>query len=228
MTSKSDYIYHATKLILLRQVQSPCAKVTVGKHPIQRTFYIHKPVLEAKAEFFRACLNGNFAESENDGVIELPDDDPEVFGYVVNWLYGRPARGKANITPFTLIDLYVFVDKLMIEDLKNEAVDMLRKYHEGMEIRMATLQHLVNRNLDECKYMRYLIRQAAHDMVVYRGTVWRVNDWEDFLGLGPHITRRVVEEIHSLYAPLPVIDDPSKLKGCQYHDHAEGVPCSRT
>ena len=227
LKSKLHRIYHATKLILLRQVQSPCAKVTVGKGPTQRTFYIHKPVLEAKSEFFRACLNGNFVESENEGRIELPDDDPEVFGYVARWLYGRPARVKEGVSPVTLVDFYVFADKLMNEDLKNQAMDMLQEYHEGAQIKMATLQRLVDRNLKECNCMSYLVRQAAHDMVVYGNGMWAINNWEDFLNLGPEITKRVVEEIQSLCDPLPVvIDDPSSLRDCQYHEHPEGVFCS--
>lgn len=63
--------------------------VLVG--PESQRFDLHKGLICARSDFFRAALNGHFKEAE--GKIELPEQDPETFKYFVNWLYTDRLRG---------------------------------------------------------------------------------------------------------------------------------------
>lgn len=63
--------------------QSSIIPVRVG--PNAETFYVHRSIL-LKAEYFRKALDGDFQEAENQA-IDLPEEDPGVFSFVVAYLY---------------------------------------------------------------------------------------------------------------------------------------------
>lgn len=63
--------------------QSPIIPVRVGPHA--ETFYVHRAIL-IKSEYFRKALDGDFREAENQA-IDLPEDDPAIFSFVVAFLY---------------------------------------------------------------------------------------------------------------------------------------------
>jgi len=55
----------------------------VGPHA--ETFYVHRDIL-TKSEYFRKALNGGFREAQ-DQAIDLPEEDPSLFSFVVAYLY---------------------------------------------------------------------------------------------------------------------------------------------
>lgn len=63
--------------------------VLVGQeeHPL----YFHKELLRRASDFFKAACTGNFKEV--DGVVRLPEQDPEIFKYFMYWLYTGKLRG---------------------------------------------------------------------------------------------------------------------------------------
>ncbi|RDL36734.1 Uncharacterized protein BP5553_06086 [Venustampulla echinocandica] len=63
--------------------QSPIIPVRVGPHA--ETFPVHLSILR-KSEYFRRALDGTFREAE-DQAIDLPEEDPSIFGFLVAWLY---------------------------------------------------------------------------------------------------------------------------------------------
>lgn len=69
--------------LITRRHQSPIIPVRVGPHA--ETFYVHRDVL-TKAEYFRRALDGQFKESQ-DQAIDLPEEDPAIFSFVVAFLY---------------------------------------------------------------------------------------------------------------------------------------------
>ncbi len=63
------------------------------------------------SDFFNAACKGNFKEA--DGVVDLPEQDPEVFKYFIHWLYTGKIRGyyyPPSIKP-TFEDLKIAVNK---------------------------------------------------------------------------------------------------------------------
>lgn len=59
-------------------------KVLVGG---KNTFYAHEGIL-SKSAFFERALNGGFKEATTREVL-LPDDEPEIFSSVLEYLYGE-------------------------------------------------------------------------------------------------------------------------------------------
>lgn len=77
---------------------SPIIPLRVGTAPERQTFYVHKHVL-IKADFFKKALCGEFRESEAQA-IELPEEDPAIFHFVVAFLYENkyvPIQAAATV-----------------------------------------------------------------------------------------------------------------------------------
>ncbi|ORY62209.1 uncharacterized protein BCR38DRAFT_346643 [Pseudomassariella vexata] len=65
---------------------SPVIPLRVGEaFDHVQTFYVHKSVL-LKSEYFRKALCGEFKEAETQ-VIDLPEEDPAIFHFIVAFLY---------------------------------------------------------------------------------------------------------------------------------------------
>jgi hypothetical protein len=79
-----------------RRHQSAIIPVRVGPHA--EVFSVHRDIL-TKSEYFRRALDGEFKEAE-DQAIDLPEEDPAVFSFVIAFLYeGRyePIRPVASV-----------------------------------------------------------------------------------------------------------------------------------
>jgi hypothetical protein len=66
-----------------RRHQSAIIPVRVGPHA--EVFSVHRDIL-TKSEYFRKALDGEFREAE-DQAIDLPEEDPAIFSFVVAFLY---------------------------------------------------------------------------------------------------------------------------------------------
>ncbi|KAF5020556.1 hypothetical protein F66182_7420 [Fusarium sp. NRRL 66182] len=74
---------------------SPPVPIRVGPLNNMQTFYVHRDIL-IQAEWFRKALCGDFREA-NDQVIDLPEEDPAIFHFLVTFLYeGQPAVDKGK------------------------------------------------------------------------------------------------------------------------------------
>ncbi|KAF4456240.1 hypothetical protein F53441_1603 [Fusarium austroafricanum] len=72
--------------------------IRVGPLNNMQTFYVHRDIL-VQAEWFQKALCGNFREA-SEQVIDLPEEDPAVFHFLVTFLYeGRfePIRPAASV-----------------------------------------------------------------------------------------------------------------------------------
>jgi BTB/POZ domain len=67
----------------LSRYSSPIIPVRVGPHA--ETFPVHKDIL-TKSEYFKKALDGEFREAE-DQAIDLPEEDPDIFSFVIAFLY---------------------------------------------------------------------------------------------------------------------------------------------
>ena len=66
-----------------RRYSSPIIPVRVGPHA--ETFPVHRDILK-RSEYFRRALEGEFREA-GDQAIDLPEEDPDIFSFVVAFLY---------------------------------------------------------------------------------------------------------------------------------------------
>ncbi len=115
-------------------------KVIVG--PQQEEFTVHKTLLCAASEFFKAALSSNFIEGKEQKVT-LPEDDPQYFQLVYDWLYsGRVADGvssylkKEDICAGDIFwwKLFQIGDRLMIDRLCVLAIDKIQKLFSSKKL----------------------------------------------------------------------------------------------
>ncbi|CAN9091834.1 unnamed protein product [Alternaria alternata] len=92
--------------------------VTVAK---SRAFYLHFDLLISESDSFSNSLTGRFKEAE-EKAIELVDEDPELFGFFVEYLYRDRSILSREIQHYseyvTLARLYAMGERLMAPKFK--------------------------------------------------------------------------------------------------------------
>ncbi|KAL9117579.1 MAG: hypothetical protein Q9187_005883 [Circinaria calcarea] len=105
--------------------------VTVGAN--NQTFNVHESVLSKSPVLARMC-SGGFQESVS-CAIQLLEDQPEIFGYVLEFLYMRSdglfTEGHdGSELAKKLADIYVMAEKYQIDSLKQTVIEMLSSIPE--------------------------------------------------------------------------------------------------
>ncbi|KAI4248718.1 MAG: hypothetical protein L6R42_009174 [Xanthoria sp. 1 TBL-2021] len=105
--------------------KTPIVVLVVGPELVP--FDADKNLICGSSRFFEAAFNGRFKESS--GLIELEEDDVDVFEHFMQWLHSREidiAQVSDRKRRFTQLSrLYVFADKYGIVRLKNHVMTML-------------------------------------------------------------------------------------------------------
>ena len=115
-------------LTLVARVSGPDSTITVivGQPSDKSTWHIHRNLLIANSQFFKAALSGNFEESKTN-TVHLVEEENEIFSFVVLWLYStlgdrtgyRLPTELTHSDTLTLVKIYYVSDKLKIESLKS-------------------------------------------------------------------------------------------------------------
>lgn len=95
-----------------------------------RVFGMHKALLCHHSLYFKAALTGNFKEAA-DAVIELDEEDPEVFSWFNDWLYTGTLY-KTNFNANHLMHLYQFAEIRLIHRLQNDIIDEIIRHDESL------------------------------------------------------------------------------------------------
>ncbi|KAF2835938.1 hypothetical protein M501DRAFT_903862, partial [Patellaria atrata CBS 101060] len=108
--------------------------ITVGS--AKTPFLLHKELLTLHSRFFAAALDGAFAEGVSQ-TVNLPDERVEIFEYFAAWLYHGFLIREAFLQPspspsssrkptfFLLLPLHTLADRLSVEKLRNETLDVI-------------------------------------------------------------------------------------------------------
>ncbi|PQE29855.1 BTB POZ domain-containing protein [Rutstroemia sp. NJR-2017a WRK4] len=102
-------------------------KIIVGTE--RKCWTLHKELVCQRSEHFRAAFQSNFIESN--GVLILEDEDPKIFAYVIDWLYGVDGTRlvilpKLSTSTMVYFKIYVVVDRYCLEKLKLAVIECLR------------------------------------------------------------------------------------------------------
>ena len=133
----------ALKPVHLMALENPWSadpvKVTVGREE-QELFLVHGHILK-KSPFFQGCLRNDCKESSSMSV-DLPEDEPEVFLPVVNYLFSGDTSSIVVDQPKSLIctdtecqslellvRTYVAADKFLLPELQNLLMRKLYHHH---------------------------------------------------------------------------------------------------
>ncbi|KAK0119334.1 hypothetical protein ONS95_008176 [Cadophora gregata] len=100
--------------------------INVGTGSNRKQFIIHKKLICSKVDFFHKAFVGGF--KENQGLMDLPEEKPAVFGMFVDWLY----RSDSQVGVYTsqeqyigLFKLYFFAERFCIDHLQNRVMDRI-------------------------------------------------------------------------------------------------------
>jgi len=113
--------------------RDPCVTVRVGATGQAVDFSVHKSVLCQSSPFFEAAVEKDWQEKKNN-LIELPEDEPEVFEEYFAWLYSKSHVSRSGkSTPINEINadfehmrkLWMFGDKVLDHDFCDMVVDAL-------------------------------------------------------------------------------------------------------
>ena len=143
----------------------------------KKAFDVHRNISCNSAPYFQAALKGGFLESETQ-ILDLPEDDPRVFGYLLIWLYtgqiipGLQADDDGNSAQEVLIGLYIFGEARGIQKLLNNIIDELIDHIEHA--------HLISDNLLPSVYnetpLGSPLRRVYADYVAREGRLTR-DEW---------------------------------------------------
>jgi hypothetical protein len=125
-------------LTIPRLVGEEMVDIYVGPEEVH--FRIHKRILCDRVPYFHKMFTSGFKEgSEN--TARFPEDDPDSFDMLVDWIYFYNIRGLAkmkdsdgnDIITWDPVRFYCLAEKLCLPMVMDNIMDTLRKYHKKMQ-----------------------------------------------------------------------------------------------
>jgi hypothetical protein len=194
----------------------------VGKKRTQ--FVIHKKLLCDTADFFLKAFNGSFKES--DGIMRLREEYPGAFSLFVDWLYrSRISHVNTVCHWINLFNLYIFAEKLCLNELANRTIDGIRHMEccAGFPnpVTIALTSHVYKKTFTDSPLRQYCIEALAYDLSNFGEQHIPVDDrlkkiWEysrDDSDLFVDYFR-YIREHHGEYLKTPA---NSEIEECRFH-----------
>ena len=113
-------------------ISNKTVKVYVGAE--RKLWHLNEELLCDRVPFFRGAFKNGFKEGESK-VLELPADDPDAFGLLVEWIYTQDLPHKICLSPYAddgghhdpyqpghevqWLKLWVLADKLNLTELSS-------------------------------------------------------------------------------------------------------------
>jgi hypothetical protein len=139
--------------------------------PKRKKYHVHKKLLCDRSSLFQKTFssNSNFKEA-TEGIMYLPQDDPETFDRIINWLYrdqlpACPEKVK-NRQPISfhrsLIDMFLFAEKHCINVLANRVMDLMQdiRLKENTVPNVEEIRHVYSNSYEKSK-LRLFVAAAA-------------------------------------------------------------------
>ena len=119
-------------------------------------------LLKSQSEFFTAALEGGFAEGISKSVT-LPEEDPNIFGYFVEWLFVGHDQSAAFESDF-LVRLWTLGDRLACPMMQDEAMCNLIDIYSDGHIDVDTLKQIYELSAPGSKIRGFVIDQCLFDI----------------------------------------------------------------
>ncbi|KAJ9603705.1 hypothetical protein H2200_011891 [Cladophialophora chaetospira] len=202
--------------------------------PIKKKHLIHACILTSKAPFFKKCLESGMRE-QAENAIYLPEDDPEAFGIVANWMYtgSMPSTCKCRV----LMSAYILADKLCMTNIQDAVMEQLRWNLMDEEIILPVDVDWVWEKTGPGSKLREFMVDALHYSVMQQ------DEYQTAEGKNEHHLAVDLEAVmvmngalgYQLYSKIfnvsAVRNQARKkttspyLRNCKYHCHADEEEC---
>jgi hypothetical protein len=225
-------------------IEDETVSIYVG--PKRKKFLVHKKLICEISDFFSKAFTGGFQEAQENSM-HLPEDDPNAFALFIDWIYRSKVPAMHNREDqVTLYNLYIFAEKLCLDDLANATMDQIQKLLGILDPSFDQSTALIRKVYTETSSQSPLRKFCAHFMSVElyledeRSSVmfskeilrkaWLVfkdnaDLFEDFWS---HTQKILTQKILDKGAPpdpsLP--EDFEYYKRCDFHKHRDGESCT--
>ena len=132
----------------------------VGSEDAKKVWHLPEKLLKSKSTFFTAALESGFAEGISK-IITLPEENPDIFKYFVEWLYVGYDKSLLTGTDF-LVPLWALADRLGCPLMQDVAMGKLIMYYDEAHIEVVTLNQIYELSAPESKIRRFAIDKCLH------------------------------------------------------------------
>lgn len=171
--------------------------------------------------------------------VELLEDRPEAFGFILNYLYDKAFRTRTLpnhcVTFDNLIHAWMLADRLLMENGQNAIMDVIqatimkasdekRLVRRGLRV----LQVLETKPARTSSLHRFLVDRFAWDMkntqthLTTGPTPRLIQETEEFFEGGGGIVVDVFNAFTLCMGSSSATSDPAFGRGCTYHEHKDG------
>jgi len=221
----------------MRRLGTKIITVRVGEAGSTKDFSVHEELVRANSPFFEAALGREWKEAV-EGVVTLPDDNPEIFGIYVQWLYcgqifsqvqgkeGEKVDAARWIEEWNRLDqCYALGDKLQDTDFKDCIVDASMEKTRWDKLEFLGFGPIIYTSSAEKSPVRKLPVELAlrwPDSALEKYCIQQRQPHDNFTAdLMLALSKRTQAERNS---PCPYWSDP-----CRYHEHTPlNKPCHKT
>lgn len=193
---------------------------------------MHRDLLSFYSGYFRAALNGGFAEAGS-GIVKLEIEEPDVFEGFVQWIYTTKARTdeitKQNESEYfsSIVKLWIFADRRDIPLLMNEMVDSSQQSMlTAWILPESTIAEIYNNTAEGSGLRRVIV----HMFSSLSGDNVAANMQYDSQA---YVQNFVIDFVKSLIAnntrkPVLTREQYREVEMCpSFHVHEEGVKCTK-
>ncbi|KAF2869093.1 hypothetical protein BDV95DRAFT_499273, partial [Massariosphaeria phaeospora] len=153
----------------------PSAMITVRvgeetEETESKDFLVHESILSSRSEFFRRAMNGKWPEADT-RVVELSEDDPDLFGIYLNHVYTEKLPvGETDSDQLVKLDYGVFY-----KETQKEYDLLFRLYIFGEKVQDTLFKNDVITSVHTISSLRHMngswsIPTTAAVALVYDGT----------------------------------------------------------
>ena len=146
-----------------RLEDSDPAKVSVGSSDNLKVWHLPKKLLVKHFTFFVAALGSNFAEGRTQ-CVTLPEEDPNLFRLLIEWLHRGGTLGEVLSTTFrSFLDDYIRAwalgDRLGCSKFQDTAMLEIFSYHVDERIFPSTKSLMYEFTAPESRLRKFAIDQ---------------------------------------------------------------------
>ncbi|KAK6613827.1 ankyrin repeat-containing protein [Botrytis cinerea] len=201
--------------------------IVVGKE--KRKFAVHKQLICESVAYFRGAFSaGGFKESQECSM-DMPEDEPGVFEYFMHWLYrGTVPEAKALEDFDQLLGVYIFAEKLCVNDLANKAIDAIQaitksgKFHQVPDCKVHA-DNIWKNTSPTSPLRKWCIHELVYNSWDIEASLEKKKKKAFSVGYGriDHSVGALQRPPGSLYCPF----QEENWDDCYFHRHSEGEVC---
>ncbi|PQE10898.1 BTB POZ domain-containing protein [Rutstroemia sp. NJR-2017a WRK4] len=219
----------------LETVGTEFVELSVG--PEKKIFRVHKGILCDKIPYFSKMFNGDFKEGE-DLKASFPEDSPESFDILLGWIYfGKIRRISKKAAPkvslWDAYGVYSLGDKLCIQDFMDSVIDIYINWlaTNGVIVTPKEFSDGFEKAPRGSPFQRFLCHMLHFAIAAYRFKnqfeLLPTLDLHKFLGSNEDLRLDLLTRMMS-HSPGAIVEDPTTLGRCKFHQHGENEPFAKS